>query len=122
MLLAGHEKHVADADPLQQLQRVVHHRPAPDGEQMLVRDAGQLLQARRAPPRADQSFHAADGTGSVCPKGRPRTAAAPASPATTDIAATAVHIVVSPQFVRTCRPRNGPSAQATAHELPKKPM
>src|SRR5215217_9387697 len=53
---------------------------------------------------------------------RPRTAAAPVSPATTETAATTVHIVLSPQLVRTWRPRNGPSAHATDHEPPKKPM
>ena len=43
-------------------------------------------------------------------------------PATTEIEATTTHIVVSPKFDRTCRPRNGPSAHATENELPKKPM
>ena len=48
------------AGALQQLQRVVDHRPAPDGEQVLVRDARQLLEARRGAAGGDQAFHAGD--------------------------------------------------------------
>ena len=63
VLLAGDEQHLAHADPLQQLQRVVDHRPAADRQQVLVRDARQLLEPRRRPACADEALHArADAT------------------------------------------------------------
>src|SRR5258708_6700786 len=46
MLLARHDQHLAHARALEQLQRVVHHRPLTDRQQMLVRDARQLLETR----------------------------------------------------------------------------
>ena len=55
--LPGDEQHLAHADPLQQLERVVDHRPAADRQQVLVRDARQLLEPRRRPACADQSLH-----------------------------------------------------------------
>jgi len=39
MLLPGHEQHLAHTSALQQLQRVVDHRPVTHREQVLVRDA-----------------------------------------------------------------------------------
>ena len=60
VLLPGDEQHLAHTRPLQQLQRVVDHRPAADRQQMLVRDARQLLEARRGAAGGDQSLHAAD--------------------------------------------------------------
>ena len=47
VLLAGDEQHLAHAGALQELQRVIDHRPAADRQQVLVRDARQLLEARR---------------------------------------------------------------------------
>src|SRR5581483_3593297 len=44
--LPGHDQHVADAGELEQLERVVDHRPASDRQQVLVRDARQLAEAR----------------------------------------------------------------------------
>ena len=55
--LPGHEQHLAHPDPLEELERVVDHRPAADREQVLVRDARQLLEPRRRPACADQSLH-----------------------------------------------------------------
>ena len=48
-----------DADPLEELQRVVDHRPAADREQVLVRDAGQLGEPRRRSAGADEALHRA---------------------------------------------------------------
>src|SRR5204862_3195251 len=61
MLLAGHEQHLAHADALQQLERVVDHRPAPDRKQVLVRDASQLLESRRGTAGADEALHCRAG-------------------------------------------------------------
>ena len=60
--LPGDEQHLADTRQLQELQRVVDHRPAPDREQVLVRDARQLAQARRLAAGADEALrlHARD--------------------------------------------------------------
>jgi hypothetical protein len=59
--LAGHDEHLLDARELQQLQRVVDHRPAADREQVLVRDARQLAEPRRLTSRTDESLrHARD--------------------------------------------------------------
>ena len=44
MTLAGNDQHLADPGELQQLERVVDHRPSPHREQVLVGDAGQLLE------------------------------------------------------------------------------
>src|SRR3970282_1519122 len=54
--LAGHEQHVPDASELEQLERVVDHRPAADRQQVLVRDARQLPETRRLPAGADQAL------------------------------------------------------------------
>ena len=63
VLPAGHEQHLVDTGPLEQLERVVDHRPAADGQQVLVGDARQLLEPRRRPACADQPLHAgADAT------------------------------------------------------------
>src|SRR5207248_10543953 len=74
MLLAGDEQHLADADPLQELKRVVDHRPAPDREQVLVRDARQLGEPGRAPAGTDQALHRAliIALGRNGPRGLPR--------------------------------------------------
>ena len=48
------------AGPLQQLQRVVDHRPPPDGEEMLVRDARELFEPRRGAACGNEAFHAGD--------------------------------------------------------------
>ena len=56
MALAGDDHHLADACELQQLQRVVDHRPAADRQQMLVDDARQLAQPRRLAAGRDQSL------------------------------------------------------------------
>ena len=58
--LAGDDEHLADAGELEQLQRVVDHRPAADRQQVLVRDPGQLAEPRRLSSRADESLHGAD--------------------------------------------------------------
>ena len=51
------------ADPLQQLQRVIDHRPAAYRQQVLVRHARQLLEPGRRAACADEPFHdAADAT------------------------------------------------------------
>src|SRR5262249_54456711 len=55
MALAGHEEYVRDPGELQELQRVVDHRPAPDREQVLVRDARQLAETRGLAARADEA-------------------------------------------------------------------
>src|SRR5262249_14501492 len=57
VLLAGDDQHLADARKLKQLQRVVHHRPPADRQQVLVRDAGQLAQPRGLTARTDQPLH-----------------------------------------------------------------
>ena len=58
--LAGDDEHLADAGELEQLQRVVDHRPAADRQQVLVRDTRQLAEPRRLSSCADQSLHGAD--------------------------------------------------------------
>ena len=60
MLLAGDEEHLAHADALQQLERVVDHRPAPDRQQVLVRDSGELREPRGAATGGNEAFHAVD--------------------------------------------------------------
>ncbi len=68
VLLAGDDQDLAHADALEQLQRVIDHRPAADGQQVLVRHARQLGEPRRVPTGGDQSLHGEpDGTA------RPRT-------------------------------------------------
>ena len=62
VLLARDEQHLADAEPLQELQRVVDHRPAADRQQVLVRDARQLLEPGRGAAGADEPLHAGDPT------------------------------------------------------------
>ena len=94
VLLPRDEQHLAHADALQQLQRVVDHRPAPDRQQVLVRDARQLLEPGRVPPAAIRPFIAHrcySGLGAW-----PRAAARPRIPATTPTAATHIHMVASP--------------------------
>ena len=54
--LPRHDQHVLDARQLQELERVVDHRPAADREQVLVRDARQLTEPRRLAARSDDSF------------------------------------------------------------------
>ena len=66
--LARDEEHLCDPCQLQELQGVVDHRPAPDREQVLVRDAGELAQACRLAAGADEALrlHAgmlSDGSG-----------------------------------------------------------
>ena len=79
---------------LQQLQRVVDHRPVADRQEVLVRDARQLFEARRVAAGGDEPFHAGDPTASRATW--PRAAASPRIPATTPTVATAVHITLSP--------------------------
>ena len=55
--LAGHDEDLPDPGKLQELERVVDHRPTPGGQQVLVRDARQLAEPRRFSPSADQSLH-----------------------------------------------------------------
>ena len=65
MALAGDDHHLPHAGELEQLQRVVDHRPAADREQVLVDDARQLAEPRRLAARCDQSLDphaAADAT------------------------------------------------------------
>ena len=57
--LAGDDEHLADPGELQQLQRVVDHRPAADRQQVLVGDARQLPEPRRLSSCADESLHGA---------------------------------------------------------------
>ena len=96
VLLAGDEQHLAHAEPLQELQRVVDHRPAADRQQVLVRDARQLLEPRRGPAGADEALHAARCYGSsvrvVAPGGDEAGDAGDARRRT----ATHTHIVASP--------------------------
>ena len=54
--LARDEEDVPDAGELEQLERVVDHRPAPDREQVLVGYARELAEARRLAARADQAL------------------------------------------------------------------
>ena len=54
--LAGDEEDVPDPRQLEQLERVVDHRPAADREQVLVRDARQLAEARRLAAGADEAL------------------------------------------------------------------
>ena len=58
--LAGDHEHLADARELEQLERVVDHRPASHRQQVLVRDPRQLPEPCRFSSRADQSLHDAD--------------------------------------------------------------
>ena len=60
--LARDEEDVADPRELEELERVVDHRPAPDRQQVLVRDARQLAEARRLAAGADEALrlHARD--------------------------------------------------------------
>ena len=63
--LAGDDHHLPDAGELQQLQRVIDHRPAADRQQVLVDDARQLAEPRRLAACRDQSLDlhaAADAT------------------------------------------------------------
>src|SRR5581483_11231242 len=70
VLLARHDQHLAHADALQELERVVDHRPAADRQQVLVRDARQLLEPGRGAACGDQALHAgADATASTWPSG-----------------------------------------------------
>jgi hypothetical protein len=55
---AGHEHHVGDSGPNERLDRVRHHRPVVDGQQVLVRDARQRVQACALPAREDDALHA----------------------------------------------------------------
>ena len=55
--LAGHEQHLGHPGELEQLERVVDHRPAADRQQVLVGHAGQLAEPRRLAARRDQAFH-----------------------------------------------------------------
>ena len=54
--LPGDEEHVGDPGELKELERVVDHRPAPDRQQVLVRDAGQLAEAGRLAAGADEAL------------------------------------------------------------------
>ena len=56
MALPGDDHHLVHARQLQQLQRVVDHRPAADRQQMLVDDARQLAQPRGLAAGRDQSL------------------------------------------------------------------
>src|SRR5207249_4006056 len=91
VLLPGDDQDVAHPDPLEELQRVIDHRPAADRQQVLVRDARQLLEPGRRPARADEALHA----GSDATR-RSLAATAPTAAATIEIAATAAHMVASP--------------------------
>ena len=84
--------------PLQLLQRVIDHRPVADRQQVLVRDARQLLETRRVAAGCDQALHAGDPTaaGAAGPLSWPRAATMPRIPAITPTAATHIHIVASP--------------------------
>jgi hypothetical protein len=54
--LPGDDQDVADADQLEQLERVIDHRPPADRQQVLVDDAGELAEARRFAARGDESL------------------------------------------------------------------
>ena len=56
VLLSRHEQHLGDTGPLEELERVVDHRPAADRKQVLVGHAGELLEPRGSPTGADQSL------------------------------------------------------------------
>src|SRR5581483_121114 len=113
VLLPGDDQDVAHTDPLEQLERVVDHRPATDREQVLVRHARQLLEPRCGAACADEALHA----GSDATR-RPRATAAPAMAATIDTHATARHIAASPNAARIWSPANGVSANAACDALP----
>ena len=71
--LAGDDEHLVDPGQLEQLQRVVDHRPAADREQVLVRDPRQLPEPRRLTTRADESLrHARDRSPTGAPGGPAR--------------------------------------------------
>ena len=124
VLLPGDEQHLADAGALQQLQRVVDHRPAADRQQVLVRDARQLLEPRRGAACADQSFHAADATAASA--SWPRAAASPVIPAVTPsdrdahphrrVAVVAAHLQAEE---RRQRPPDRPRAAEEPHVRPR---
>ena len=75
MALPGDEEDVADPGQLQQLERVVDHRPAPDRQQVLVRDARQLAQARRLAAGADEALRLHAGRLEAAVTGRVRSRA-----------------------------------------------
>ena len=54
--LARDEQHLRDPSELEELERVVDHRPAPDRQQVLVRDARQLAEACRLAAGADEAL------------------------------------------------------------------
>jgi hypothetical protein len=70
---------------------------------------GSVVALRRLPHRLDFGVVTAGGE------------RAPAMPDATEMTATQAHMVSSNAFL-TCRPPNGASAQATAHEAPKTPV
>ncbi len=99
VLLAGDEQHLGDAGALQQLQRVVDHRPPAHREQVLVRDARQFLEARRRAAGGDQSFHEPFTRAMLRQRPRRRGLAQrrdPVIPAMTPSTATHIHITASP--------------------------
>ena len=87
-------QHLAHAHSLQELERVIDHRPLTDRQQVLVGDARQLGEARRVAAGADETFHAADAIAASA--SWPRAAARPRMPAITPTQATHIHIVASP--------------------------
>ncbi len=70
------EEHVGDPGQLEELERVVDHRPAPDREQVLVRDARQLAEARRLAAGADEALRLHAGMLSDARRGRATAASA----------------------------------------------
>src|SRR5205085_11323180 len=77
MLLPGHEQHLADSEPLEQLEGVVDHRPASNRQQTLVCDACELGEPGCGPARATEAFHRGDRSSLLArgPQGGPRGAA-----------------------------------------------
>ena len=65
---AGHEQQLADTGLAQKVDGPLDHRLVADGQQVLVGDAGQRIEARPRPAREDNAFHRRDAK-------RPRSAA-----------------------------------------------
>ena len=57
VLLPGHEQHLSHPDALQELERVVDHRPPPHRQKVLVRHARQLFEPRCSATCADEPLH-----------------------------------------------------------------
>ena len=87
---AGHEQQLADTGLAQKVDGPLDHRLVADGQQVLVGDASQRVEARPRPAREDNAFHVEDAkpprsaaTASLAPRARPARAATSSSARTT---------------------------------------